>query len=94
MDTGTLIAILTGVAGVGGGWATGRRGAVAQNATLAQDTIALLNTRLSFMEGEAAKIPALMERITNLEGLVTQRAEVDKVIEIITRIEGKIDARP
>lgn len=94
MDTGTIIAILTGVAGVGGGWVTGRRGAVAQNATLAQDTIALLNTRLSFMEGEATKIPALMERITNLEALVTQRAEVEKVIEIVTRIEGKMDARP
>lgn len=94
MDTAAIIAILTGVAGIGGGWVTGRRGAISQNAMLAQDTIGLLNARLSFMEGEAAKIPVLMERITSLEALVTQRAEVEKVIEIVTRIEGKMDARP
>lgn len=94
MDTSAIIAILTGVAGVGGGWVGGRRGAVAQNAALAQDTITLLTTRLNVMEDEAAKIPALMERIANLESLVTQRAEVDRVIQIVTRIEEKVDALP
>lgn len=94
MGLEAIIAILVGVAGVGGGWIGGRRGAVTQNASLAQDTISLLTTRLNVMETEAAKIPALMERIVNLEALVTQRAEVERVIQIVTRIEEKVDALP
>lgn len=94
MGLEAVIAILVGVAGVGGGWVSGRRGAVAQNAALAQDTITLLNNRLVIMESEAKKIPALMERIATLEALVTQRAEVEKVIEIVTRIEDRLNAQP
>lgn len=94
MDAATVITILTGLAGIGGGWATGRRGAVAQNSALAQSTIQMLESRLAVMEAEANKIPTLMARIATLEALATQRAEVEKVIEIIMRIEEKVDARP
>jgi hypothetical protein len=96
MDTGTLITMLIGLSAVGGGWAggwaQGKRNSVTESSTLAQGTISMLTARLTVMESEAAKIPALMERIVTLESLVTQRAEVEQVIEIVTRIEERLDA--
>jgi hypothetical protein len=94
MDTNTLVTALVGVTTLAGGWIGGRRNAVKDNATLAQDTIHLLTTRLTVMESESSKIPILMERIAVLESLVTQRADVETVKVIVTRIEEKIDGRP
>lgn len=94
MDTNTVVTVLIGVAAVSGGWIGGRRNVVRENATLAQETITLLTTRLTVMESESAKIPTLMERIAVLESLVTQRADVETVKQIVTRIEEKLDGSP
>ena len=94
MDANAAITVLVGIAAVMGGWVGGRRNVVRENATLAQETITLLTTRLTVTESEAAKIPMLMERIAVLESLITQRADVETVKQIVTRIEEKLSDRP
>jgi hypothetical protein len=84
-----ILATLIGVAGILGAFIGGRR-----NISIATDTIGIIQTRMDMFESEAKKIPALMQRIAMLEELVTQRADVEGVKEIVLRIEGKIDARP
>lgn len=88
MDASTIITILVGVAGVSGGWVGGRK-----NSALASDTIMLLTTRMDAIQQEANRIPGLLGRIAVLESLVTQRADVETVKEIVTRIEEKLDSR-
>lgn len=94
MNIDAAVAILIGIAGVLGGWTGGRRGAVAANAALAQGTIDLLQSRVTAMETEINRIPALLDRIAFLESLVTQRADVETVKEIVTRIEERLNGSP
>jgi len=89
VDTATIVAILTGAAGVAGGWVGGRR-----NATVASDTVQMLSVQIEALQRECQKIPPLLERIKVLEELITQRADVEAVKEIVTRIEEKLDGRP
>lgn len=84
-----MIGCAVSVAAVIGAFAGGRR-----NASMATDTITILTSRMDIFESEAKKIPGLMQRIAMLEELVTQRADVEGVKEIVTRIEEKLDARP
>lgn len=88
VDTGTLIAVLTGVAGVAGGWMGGRR-----NASVAAETVQMLTTQIEALQRECQKIPLLLERIAVLEELVTQKAEVEAVKQIVIRIEEKLNER-
>jgi hypothetical protein len=82
-----ILATLVGVAGVLGAFIGGRR-----NSSIAADTISMLQTRMDVFESETRKIPPLMQRIAILEELVTQRADVEGVKEIVLRIEEKVDA--
>lgn len=88
MDTGTIVTILTGAAGVAGGWMGGRR-----NTTVASDTVQMLTVQIEALQRECSKIPHLLERIAVLEELATQKANVEAVKEIVTRIEEKLDGR-
>lgn len=81
-----ILATLVGVAAILGNYVGGRR-----NNSLAMDTITLLNSRLDLVQDEARKIPGLTERIKFLEELVTQRADVEGVKIVVTRIEEKVD---
>lgn len=87
MGLDAIIAVLIGVAGVAGGWVGGRK-----NSSIAMDTVSLLASQVEALKLEAQKIPPLLERIAILESLVTQRAEVEAVKEIVMRIEEKLDA--
>lgn len=91
MNIDSAVAILIGLAGILGGWVGGRRNAVAANAALAQGTIDLLQSRMEAMEIEMKRIPALLDRIAFLESMVTQRADVESVKEIVVRIEEKLN---
>jgi hypothetical protein len=84
-----IVGCLIGLAAIAGAFVGGKR-----NAAIAADTIAILNTRMDIFEAESKKIPALMQRIGILEELVTQRADVEGVKEIVLRIEEKLDGRP
>lgn len=88
MDSGTIVTILTGAAGVAGGWVGGRR-----NVTVAADTVQMLTVQIEALQRECAKIPPLLDRIGVLEELITQRADVEAVKAIVTRIEEKLDER-
>jgi hypothetical protein len=81
------VPVLIGLAGILGGWVGGRK-----NSALAQNTIALMSAQLDIIKQKADQIPALLERIAILESLVTQRADVEAVKEVVNRIEEKLDA--
>lgn len=89
MDNGTIIAILTGAAGIAGGWYGGRR-----NAAVASETVQMLTVQIEALQRECEKIPHLLDRIAVLEELVTQKAEVEAVKQIVIRIEEKLNERP
>lgn len=89
MDPGTLAQIATLIAGVGGGFVTGRRGVARQTVELLQiqaDTLTNQNNT------QAQKITALESKVEILEGLVTQRAAVAEVKEVVDRIAAKVGA--
>lgn len=76
------------LAAVVGNYVGGKR-----NSALAESTINMLTARMDVFEREATRIPVLQERISILEEMVTQRADVETVKQIVTRIEEKLDGR-
>lgn len=86
MDLSTVAAILTGIAGVVGGYVGGKK-----NNTLAESTVHLLQTQVDELRIQCGQIPALLERIAMLEELVTQRAKVEEVLAIVTEIQEKLN---
>jgi len=86
MDVNTALTILIGFAGVAGGYVGGKR-----NSSLATDTISLLQSQVTALQSQCSQIPALHERIAVLEELVTQRAKVNEVLEIVTEIKEKME---
>lgn len=94
MDSGTIVAILTGTAGVTGGYFGGRKTGQANGSSIAAETMDMLQTQINLLKAKCDEIPSLLERISLLEELVLQRADVSAVKDIVTRIEGKLDGRP
>jgi len=88
MDLSTIYAIASGFAGVATGYIGGKGSRQFQ-----ADAIGALTARVDVQEHMIATIPGLKEEIRVLTGLVTQRAPVESLIEIVERIEGKIDAQ-
>lgn len=89
MDTGTLIALLTSLgAGFGGFW-SGR-----QVSQVAAQTVDMLKSQIEELRLRCEQIPMLQDRIVILEEMVTQRARVEEVFEIVTAIKEQLDARP
>ncbi len=89
MDPGTVGQIVTLLAAVGGGWVTGRRGVARQTVELLQiqaDTLAQQNN------SQAEEITSLKGKVEVLESLVTQRAAVAEVKEVVDRIAAKVGA--
>lgn len=103
MDANAIITIVTGAAGVVGGWFGGRKlgvqGAIEAAVALAeiqQARIDALEDSLSVKNGEVADLQA---RVEMLEELVTQRAQVEAVHAeviavrtIVDRIAIKVEA--
>jgi len=87
VDLNSITTILIGLAGVAGGYVGGRK-----NSTLAGDTVTLLKTQVDELRTQCAQIPVLHERIAVLEELVTQRAKVNEVLEIVTEIKERLNA--
>lgn len=95
IDAGTAITIATGVAGVVGGYFGGKKTSAAQGDTVSAQASAIeaLRTRIDLQDMTLATIPGMKDEIRILQGLVTQRANVEEVINIVTRIEEKVDAQ-
>lgn len=83
LEPDAIITILTGAAGVVGGFFGGKRIGNAQSTSVAISTVELLEIAVGELRTQAAskdqEIANLRGRIDSLEGLVTQRAEVDAV---------------
>lgn len=103
MDANAIITILTGVAGVTGGFFGGKRLGNVQATGLTVSTVSLLEVAVGELRTQVAEkneeIAALTGRLSALEGLVTQRAEVEAVhvdvLEnqaILNRIAAKVEA--
>ncbi len=86
MDPATIITFLVGVAAITGGFFGGRQTSKAQ-----ADAINAMRNTIDEQQRIIDTIPAMRARIELLESLVTQRANVERVIEIVTRIEEKVD---
>lgn len=96
MDAGTTIAIVTGIAGVVGGFFGGRRMSNGDAVSTAVDVVELLRIQVASLttkgEEKDTEIADLKARVDVLESLVTQRAEVEVVRHIVERIAEKVDA--
>lgn len=83
MDADAVITILTGAAGVAGGFLGGKRLGNAQATTVAVSTVELLQMAVAELraqnETKDQQIATLQGRVDSLEALVTQRAEVEAV---------------
>lgn len=96
MDASNLITVLTGVAGVLGGFFGGKRLGNSQAHQTAVDTVELLQVAVAELERQGHikddELADLRGRVAVLEGLVTQRAEVEEVRTIVDRIAIKMGA--
>ena len=94
MDYTSIITLVIGIAACWGGYVGGKKNSVSANSTIQAEAIEALKARVQDQDRTIAQIPALLDRIRVLEELVTQKAEVEKVIEIVTRIEERVNATP
>jgi len=89
MDPGTVVQVASMAAVAAGGWVTGRRG-------VARQTVDLLQIQATTLENQnrtqAEKITALEGKVEVLESLVTQRAAVAEVKEVVDRIAARVGA--
>lgn len=103
MDIGTALTAITAISTGIGGFASGRLSGRSSASQIAADTVDMLQAQIETLkedkEDKDSELINLRSRVEVLEGLVTQRAEVDelgiKVIlvkDIVERIATKIGA--
>lgn len=89
MDVNTLTGIAVPLVTVVAGWSIGRRG-------LSRQTVDLLQIQVDVLTAQnaerASKITLLEGKVELLESLVTQKADVAEVKEIVERIAVKVGA--
>jgi hypothetical protein len=89
MDINTITGIIIPLAGIAGGFAAGRRG-------LSRQTIEMLQIQVDLLKEEntdkTGQITLLEGKVNILESLVTQKADVAEVKEIVNRIAVKVGA--
>lgn len=95
MDANAIIMIATTLSGVGGGFWSGKRlgnGAV----TTALETVQLIQFQVATLTDQGVekdhKISELQGKVEVLEGLITQRADVEGVRGVVDRIAIKVGA--
>lgn len=89
MTLSDAVAFLVAIAAVVGGFFGGR-----QTGRMQDQAISALRTTVEEQQRHMALIPELQARILVLEDLVTQRANVERVIEIVEDLQEKINAAP
>lgn len=95
MDVSAIITILTGTAGVAGGFFGGKKFGHSQAAQISVDTVELLQMAVAELRTQVAEkdslVTDLRARVEILESLVTQRAEVEGVHEEVKGVRGVVD---
>lgn len=96
MGVDAIITVVTGVAGVAGGFIGGKRLGSNQTVSMAVDVVELLRVQVEVLtqkgEADATMITELRARVDVLESLVTQKADVDAVRQVVDRIAAKVQA--
>lgn len=86
-----ILSIGTGLGGYFGGRVTGRSAA----SQIATDTVEMLQTQVDLLKDDKEhrdlEILDLLSRVTVLEGLVTQRAEVEELTAKVTLVKDTVD---
>lgn len=95
MEANDIITLLVGAAGVGGGFLGGKRAASSQAVTTAVEVVQLLQAQVDTLEGNLehkdTELEELKHRVSILEELVTQRAEVAAVHEEVKGVRNVVD---
>lgn len=96
IDTSTIVAVVTGAAGAAGGFVSGKQVNRVQKETIDTQAAALdaLRLRIDEQDRRIAAIPELESRISVLTEIATQKANVEYVIEVVDRIEERLNGRP
>ena len=89
MDAGIITQIGLSVVTCAAGWSVGRRGVAREVIDMLQDKVTLLEEQK--LEGDQ-KVTALEGKVEVLESLVTQRAAVEEVRDIVVRIADRVGA--
>lgn len=103
MDTSAVVTIATGIFTAVGGFAGGRRMAASEANSAASTAMAVANTTVDMLKTQieglqrreqetSTTLDRLSSRIIVLEGLVTQRADVETVKSIVRIIAEKVGA--
>lgn len=95
MDVGSILTAVsiagTGLGGYVGGRITGRSNA----SQIASDTVEMLQTQIELLkenkDQSELEILDLLQRVAVLEGLVTQRAEVEELSVKISLVKDTVD---
>lgn len=95
MGVDSIIAIVIGLAGTIGGYVGGKRSGNATAMGIAVDVVELLQVQVATLtqkgEEKDALVADLRGRVEVLEGLVTQRAEVEAVHHEVLGVRGVVD---
>ncbi len=96
----TVISVIIMVFTAGAAWYTGKRGYRDGSLTEATQTVQLLRAEIetlkSRLQDREKELEELRGRLRQMEDLVTQRADVDGVRQVVDRIAEKVgaDVRP
>lgn len=95
MDANNIITILVGAAGVTGGFFGGQKLATGVAIGTAVDVVTLLQAQVDTLEGNLEtkdrELDEIKHRVSMLEELVTQRAEVEAVHEEVKGVRSVVD---
>lgn len=95
MGAETIVAAVIGLAGAAGSYIAGKRTAVSSSMGIAADTVAMLQVQVATLvrknEEKDVLVTNLNVRVEVLEGLVTQRAEVELVHREVQDVRGVVD---
>lgn len=95
MDANAIITIVTGAAGVAGGWFGGRRlgvnGAIEAAVSLSEIQQARIDALEQSLGIKNEEVANLTERVKMLEELVTQRAQVEMVHTEVKEVRTVVD---
>ena len=96
MDSETIITVLTGAAGVAGGFFGGKKLGASSESQAAVNTVELLQVAVAELERQGKskdeELADLRGRVGVLEEMVTQRAEVAAVHEEVIGVRGVVNA--
>jgi len=95
MDANSIINVLIGAAGIAGGYFGGVKLGTGQVASTAVEVVGLLQTKVDTLQEELGKRDAelvdLKTRVSFLEEMVTQRAEVEAVKVEVRGVRSVVD---